>query len=541
MIKVLIVDDERTIREGIFKIIDWDALKIEVVGLAEHGKKALEMIKAKQVDIIITDIRMPLMDGIALLETVKENYPDIHTIIISGYDDFEYAQKAINLGADGYILKPIEPEKLINMLEKTKLIIETKRENQREKLQLNKTVIKSKKAMEEKWFRNLIYGQIDEDGIGVLLDELKSYKKFAVVVVQIDDFYFITQDMDVNQLSLLKQSFFEIIVKNLESNKNTMSFKSSVDEYTICMFGTNAGQLKNQIEDFIKKVRGDLNNENYTVTIGIGRIYNEVKKISNSFSEAMESLNYKFVLGKSKDIYFIETLDESNNKFILTDFSEEELLESIRLCDKEILKTKMNELIQYIDKYKINYFYVQIIVRSVYVKALNILSDISSSIEEVFFEPLEVYEDILKYQTAKEMLIELQNKLIEIIEYINFYNSGKLNIIIQRSKDYINKNYQDPELTLEQVANSVNVSQHYFSVIFKRKTGETFIDYLTKVRLEKAKELLKILSFKIYEISEIVGYNNATYFSSIFKRHIGVSPTEFRNNLLIDTGNTDDN
>jgi two-component system, response regulator YesN len=535
MLKVVLVDDEEIIRDGIYAAVDWETLGCEVVAQADDGEQALRMIEETGADVIITDIKMPFIDGLELIERVKPKYPGIYIIIISGHDEFHFAQKALKLGAFDYILKPIEIDYLKEILLKIRSDYELRNKKELEVDSLREKLASNLPLLQERFFGDLLSGKVTGLEITKKLEELKigdSGNYFAVLIAQIDDYYLVTQDLDDQQRNRFDQSFDLMIKDGGLSEKTIFVLEGKAGERIIAVATDYDPQdLEKAVVELCEAIhrKTGLMGENFTVTVAIGTIGDTLGFLAKSYQEALEALNYKYILGKNRDIYFKDLHSVPKKEFYDINYNESELISAIKMADKKLVRERLRALTGEIhaegDK---SYLYMQIMVSSIYRQALKLLHEVGGAAEEVFNNPLEVYNRILAFQTAGDMIGELSNVLLSIIDYIDIKRSGKFDQVIEKSKEFISQNYVRDDLSLADVAKYVNMSICYFSFIFKQEMGLTFIDYLTGKRIEKAKELLTASGYKSYEISYLVGYNNPTYFSTIFKKHTGVSPTEYR-------------
>lgn len=532
MIKVVLVDDEVIIREGIKSEINWEALGMEVVGVAEDGEEALELIEKTQPDIIITDVKMPFMDGLQLVEKIKPNYKNTYIVIISGHDEFEYAQKAIKLGAYDYILKPIDLDYLKEILLKIRSDEEIRKKKENEIDLIKQKAAVNLPLLKERFFEDVIYRRIEPESLSSALANLGFDKKCCCVaaIVQIDDYNIITHDMDEERKTTLNIGFYNII-KEIKLDNNVIALSRKYDEYVICIMDKFKEILKTKGSDICNKIHSRANKlALYSVTISVGNYYDSIQFLNKSYNEALHALNFKFVVGKGKVIYFSDNVYVTQNGQVNIEYSILDLISSIKLCDKKLATEKLKKMIETINtKGSNSYLFIQIIVSNIYVELLKLIKESGGTVDEVLKNSIDIYKGIMGRQTLEEIMNDLLHIISKIIDYMDMKRSGNFNLELEKAKEFIRQNYMNDNLTLESVANIINMSPSYFSFVFKQKSGRPFIDFLTNVRIEKAKELLLLSDYKSYEISYMVGYDNPTYFSTIFKKLIKLSPTEYRN------------
>jgi len=544
MIKILLVEDEEIIREGLKNEIDWNSVGYEIAGTAKDGLQAMEVIEDIKPDLIITDVRMPFMDGLELIEKVKEIYPETFFIVISGHEEFEYAKKAIELGVTEYVLKPVALNHLVGTLEKIRTNISNRIRNKSETLYLKKKSLVNERLLKEQLFRSIIFKQISIENIHKKIQEenITELGKYCVVLImQIDDYLFLTQEMDSEQIKTLNQSVSNTVEAILNKDENIIFFKVSKHEYIICIVEYEKRVLEQKTRKAIEEINTKLTDQNgASATIAIGGCYDSLEKLSESYTDAFATLDYKFVIGKGDCIRFdddrikefVET-DGEDYRFIL------DIVKEVKRFDKDETNKKIHLLIKKFNleggKFTLR---LQITISNIYTEIVKMLKENGGSIEEVFSNPIKVYKNILLQETSKEVERKLCDMLEEIINYLQIKKQNKFSDIIKNAKEYIVENYDNKDLSLADIANHVSVATCYFSAVFSQELGQTYKDFLTDLRIGKAKEFMETSKFMDYEICYKVGYNNPTYFSTIFKRKTGKSPTEFRK--LIDSHKADE-
>ncbi len=532
MLKVVLVDDEEIIREGLLVSIPWEKLGFNVVGQAEDGEQAAEVIEETKPDVVITDIKMPFVDGLQLIEMVKPRYQDLYIIIISGHDEFQYAQKALKLGAFDYILKPIDLDYLETLLRKIGIDNEQRCLKDGEVYTLKEKYASNLPLLRERFLWDIINENIEEQKLTSRLEDLKLIRAqcYVVLIVQLDNYYVITSEMDDAQRRLMEKSFEETLKGLCPVEQSIVLAAKAAHELVIIVWSSNAEEIKTGLAGFLEKIHQKIRElDKFTVTIGIGNIAMSLDSLAQSYREAGEILDDKFVLGKNCDLYFKDLRQLPKTELKLHDFDETTLLSAIKLGDKQAVNERLDALTANLRTSGGSHLYMQFIVGDIYRQALKVLKEAGGSGEELFNDPLEVYHKMIAYQTVEDMTEQLAETLFKIIDYIFMKRNNKFYQSTEKAKEFLKLNYAKEDLTLEDVARHVNLAPSYLSFIFKQEAGTNFVDFLNQIRLEKAKQLLMISDCKSYEVSYKVGYNNPTYFSTIFKKYVGVSPTEYKN------------
>lgn len=533
MLRVVLVEDEEMIREGLINSIDWRSSGFEVAGDAEDGEEGLKLVRALRPDVVITDIRMPFMNGLELTEIIKQEFPQIAVIIISGHDEFEYAKRALRSGVKDYVLKPIEVEPFISILQAIKMDFDLDKIQQMKYERLEEKVEESLTIRREKKLNQVLFGNINTDYHPVELNGFIN-NQYGVILVQIDDYAILTDPMNKEMKSTVDHAFLRITQSIVSKFTGGIVVENNKAELIICISAPYVNRLSFEMKSIAEQIRNLINKlAVFTVSISFGSICDSLQQLAQSYLKAREALKLKFVIGKNSIMGSMELMNVSAASVEFVNFSEAALIASIRLADKELIKQNLQYLFEEIQKSEKNsYLYMQMTMGSIFTQVLNVVKDIRGTLEEVFRDHLETYRKITEHQTMEGMIQELTQACLQIADYILIKRFGRSFQIIEKAKEFIKANYLKEDLSLEAVASHINMGSSYFSFIFKQESKMTFIDYLTTLRIEKAKELLQISGYKTYEICYKVGYNNPTYFSTIFKKYVSVSPTEYKNTFL---------
>ena len=529
MYSVMIVDDEPIIRKGLKKIINWEEYDFNIVCEARDGEEALELLKEYSIDFIISDIKMQKITGIELLRKIRENGLDTLVLLLSGYDEFTYAQEGIRLGAFDYILKPLDAQKLKNILNNAydKLAMKEKKDHE---YNVNKIISGEKVLYDLLRGKNLML--MDEYISQYNLPLIKG--KVQVAIVEINEIIISSEDLTENdEWNYLNNEVNELIEKELK--------KSDIEHFSvldgdfgkrIILVQTDKNiEISDFNQSFIEVLKEILktSSEKYQIklNIGVGNAYNQLYSIYKSYLNAKEALKYKYVLGTNKLIQLDELAEIRKKNFVYPIEKEKALINSI-LIGKEDSSSILRELVSEIasmlnsDIFSINIAFTQV-VDNIYnnvLKKYSFLEDVYdlSQIINIGFLGVETLEDIEK------QLIDNIEKLIDIIKE---YNLNQSDNIVQKACEYV-LNHIDEDIALSSIANNLNISKNYLCSIFKQQTGENFLEYATKAKMERAKILLKRHDYKVYEVSDLLGYKETSYFSKLFKKHTGYTPAEYK-------------
>lgn len=525
MYRVFLADDEHLIREGLAEAIPWDSLGLTLVGLAPDGKQALREIRDLRPDIVLTDIRMPYVDGLELIAKIREIQPECRIIIITGYGEFEYAQTAIRYGVSDFLVKPVDIPNLCRVL--AHIVQELDGMNHR-KNKLAEMRSRLQSADEYQFKRRLLRWMTGLEPLQPLLEYLpepmKRARAICLVLLQIDYFDNLTATMDEETIFSMTQRLEGSMEKAGERAELTFLEEAS-GRYLLFFTSWEKEMLRFEVRSFIRQLR--LIEPDLEFTTVTSAVYETLNDCRAAYDLVRQGSKYAFQLGSNRDVQTEELSggavdnpmpDVPNVGRVIrsiSTFDKKAILQDFQALGEEIRQTGHN-----------SYLYTRMLVSVVYGEITKLLVDIGCPIEGILENPLTVYQKILTCTTLDDMLGKLYQFVARICDFVN-HNSSASKSAAERAKVYIEAHYADSSLTLDQVAGAVGISPNYFSTIFKQSTGCSFINYLTSVRVAHAKKFLKSGNYKTYEVAMRCGYENPAYFSTIFKRQTGFSPSEY--------------
>lgn len=534
MYRVLLVDDEVLVREAISENIRWDDLGYELAGNCQNGKEAIEFLEKNSVDVVLTDICMPFVDGMELSEFIYKNYTNINIIIFSGYDDFEYAKKAIKYNVEEYLLKPVTASELSKVLTDLKEKMDSKKMEAEKYIRLYESYNKNKLLIQSKVLDDLIKGSktIEENEKAlrennIILDATG----YRVAIVEIDpDGDRKAQDEQMKQYSsLMTFAVYNICDEILQHNKTGLACLGN-DNRVFLLFKTNTPK---SFEQEVKSICSELSGKilqfmKLRVTIGIGRAVNNKEDIHRSYEEAEYSMKYQYLFGESSIIDMSDIIKKKEvNGDIVLEVMIDSLVLAIKINDKagidQILK-QIEEAIKVAlpDKNRSDLYLQQIMIA-----LCNTLKAAEMEEYRIYSFRNQMLTDIADAKSLGKVMELLKDYSYRIGCEIEMQKNigGKKQAML--AMDYIEKNYADPDLNLNSVCSYLSISTSRFSTIFKNITGETFMEVLIRIRMQKAKELLENTDLKNYEIAEKVGFSDPHYFSISFKKMTGKTPSEY--------------
>lgn len=535
-IKVFLVEDEMVIRRGIKNSIDWEKEGYIFCGEASDGELAYPMIIKEKPDILITDIRMPFMDGLELCKLVKKELPNIKILILSGYDEFDYAKEAIRLGVTEYLLKPISSGKLLEALNG---VSESIRREKEDKDLVRKYMEKMRENTEhekQKFFEQMIAGNLS------MADALETGKKYemnlSAGMYNLLLFRFTLGKENRKSGELLGEAEYAI-EKLTERLEYVFEFQRGVEGWAFLLMADNEEQMSERVKELSKDLEEIMKNYSTIAYFGgIGQPVARLRELEESFREAERALAARFTMELNR-IISVEDIRMAQNVDTLDDIeitSFGEIEKTRTMLEKFLNNGAEDEIDEFVDVY-INelpeenlksVLMRQYIIMDAYIVMMSFCEKIEGIEGEMQAQSEELKNSMKTIQTLEEIKNYIRMLLKKIIGVRDTISGRRYSDIIEIAKDQIRKTYMSDEISLNTIAAEVGMSPSYFSSIFSKEMGKTFVEYLTEIRMDRAKELLICSSMKTSEIGYEVGYKDPHYFSYIFKKTQNCTPKEFR-------------
>lgn len=522
MYKVFLVEDEIIVREGIRNSIQWEQTKYVLAGEAADGEMALSIMKDIKPDILVTDIKTPFMDGLALSRIIKKILPWIKIIIISGHDEFEYAREAISIGVEEYLLKPVSSSDLLSSLDKVALIIEKDKINLNSLENLKRQVLSNSEILRERWLCDLVTGIVKTE------DAVEKAREMNIDIIAHS--YLIA----VIDLKVSADNYSELITVRFKINTLLENYPE-----VICFSRSRAAVillLKNVSHESLEEIAYTLGqaikyeverSTSCLVAVGIGSVAQRIGCISQSYADAEQSLKYLARTGQKLIIGIKDLESPSEMDFLRLDG--DPIAERMRYARRVDIDDIIDHYLELLSDQTIHSpMFGYYLLGDLIISASKIIHEFGGEIQDVI-PSLSQKAKLTEIIGSKEMFRSECKMILEKV--INFRESkvtSKYHSMIQKAKNYIDHHYADQDISLHSVASIVSVSPNHFSTIFSQETGKTFIEYLTYVRISRSKELLLTTKKKSSDIAYESGFGDPHYFSFIFKKNTGISPREFR-------------
>ena len=533
MYRILLVDDEILVREAIKENVNWAGMDCELVGDCENGKQAMEFVQDHPVDIVLTDILMPYMDGMELSHYLHDNYPDIVIVIFSGFGEFEYAKKAIQYNVSEYLLKPVTALELTGVINKMKEKVDQIRREKAKMENLTKTSETYRENIQ------IIRSKAIEALVNCTSDVRKSIRRleemgielsairYRVAVFDIDLYSGMYEiDMEKQQESaLMAFVLYNISDEIVTAEDAGIAYQEGNNRVCILFqdkwnhnFTSKTKEICHKIQEKIKELMG------IEVSMGIGKWVKKPEELLQSHNMAEQILELRYLLGGR---ILVDAEELSDQKEIFLETSLDKLKNSLKTGSKEDVKQALTETEEKIRQSLIEKsracMYLQQIIRVVD----NACEDVSANMEKIRSNREELLREITQQRSFDQACELVEDHVMNVYRTLEEGNTSSSERQAKLALDYIQRNYMDPDLSLNNICSYLNISTSYFSTIFKDETGETFTEVLIRTRMEKAKELLENTTLKNYEIAEKVGFSDPHYFGISFKKMTGCTPTEY--------------
>ncbi len=526
MYTVLLVDDEEEVIQVIMRKLNWEELGFSVIGSAGNGVKALELMEEYQPDVLVTDIKMPYMDGMELSNRVKTEFPATKILLFTGFDEFEYAKEAIHLEVEEYILKPVNSAELKEVFSHLKIKLDQEISEKRNVEILKKYYLESLPLLRADFYTGLIEGRVHEDEISKYLSDCQlSFPGpfFCCLVIHISS----SQEAGTIDPLLLAASVREHAKERLGKKWQAKSFAYLGNTVLILQLGSEheVWELTDECDRFCRYARRMLG---AVVTVGIGQICGHILELPQSYSSAREAVSYRAVYGASRAINMKEIVPQKMERPAA--FSEGELSDLFRM----IRVGSEEEITETVNRYFLHLSFTEKPLQQHYMERMELLSMLLRFSANNNIAMGEDAEDMGRlYGSLMDMDPDaLKNWLLEVSlsfrEQLIRVRSSSTESLVTGAVEYVQNHYADANLSLDDICASLGVSNSYFSTVFKKETGNSFIGYLTDYRLDRAARLLIETSEKSYMIASQVGYSDPNYFSYVFKKRFGASPSKYR-------------
>lgn len=542
MLKIFLAEDEVVVRETIKRMIPWEELGFELVGEAADGEMALPLLIRQQPDLLITDIKMPFMDGLTLARLAKKEIPGLKVVILSGYDDFNYAKQAIGIGVEDYLLKPITKNALIERLSEIRSRYEHEKTQKEYYEKFQREMQAYEKNSSRDFFEALVDGSMD------MMEVYKRAEKLGLdIVAEAYNVLIFTMNCDEDfsgqrdEYSSWEAESLELLENFFAGHSSAMLFRSNIFSYGVLLKGQRETIEENTraCVDEIRKIlsRQDGRREWF---LAVGQSVERLSQIQKSYHTASRAFSQRYLYDENILYYDeMETMEHPGGQAETEDNAYLQKVDVNALNPAILQKFLSNGLQEETENFVKDYFYAigqepmeslvfrNYVILNVRFSVISFIKGLGCDTNEM--ESADTEEVLAESGKNMESAIAYAKKMISQAIEIRDQNSGNKNrSILKTAVDFIDSHYMEEDISLNTVANVANVSSNHFSALFSQNMGQTFIEYLTTLRMNKAKELLRCTGMRSSEIAGEVGYKDAHYFSYLFKKTQGMTPSDYR-------------
>lgn len=536
MLRIFLVEDEVVVRETIKKMIPWEQYGYELVGEAPDGEVALPMIRKLKPDLLVTDIKMPFMDGLTLSKIVKKDFPHMKIVILSGYDDFNYAKQAISIGVEDYLLKPITKNAFLERLTEIRNRWEQEQGQKEYYEKFKREIQEYEKNSSRDFFEALISGSMDGEEIYKRADRLG-----LDIVAEMYNILIFTMDSG-RKMPGISDEYSEKEARKHEKMQGfflnhpfAMLFRNAAFSYAVLVKENRSepGENTKKCVDFFRETLGDEKDQDWF--LAVGQPVERMSSIKISYHAASKAFARRYLY--------------DGNILYFEDLEQEKTAKAEGICLKKIDINALNPailenflgsgLLEETEDFVRDYFHAigheamasmvfrNYVILNIRFSVLGFLKKLGCEVKEL--EEHNVEDFLEKKAGSMEAAEKYAEEMIHKAIMARDENSGNKNrSILKTAVAYIDSHYMDENLSLNTAAQVANISANHFSALFSQNMGQTFIEYLTSIRMRHARELLRCTGKRSNEIAAEVGYKDAHYFSYLFKKIQGMTPSEYR-------------
>ncbi|MBB6734717.1 response regulator [Cohnella zeiphila] len=534
MYKVLIVDDEYYFRQALKVTLPWEELGFRIAGEAKNGEEALARMAEWEPDIVLVDINMPIMDGIDFIQNVRGSERDPKFIVLTGHNEFAYAKQAVQLGVFNYVLKPINEEELRDSLLDLKNLIQKERSAGLELEELKKQAKENLPVLKERFLNKWLQGQ-DIMNPSKNIERLKylginlDAPCYAVIVLEIDS--------NENIVSEENKQIYKLAVQDIAQERipencvNTTCYDMN-DRFVIIigMEEDSGDRMESLCEMIRQSVQARLP---CTVTIGVGNGHRGLESISVSYQEALYALKHRFVLGGNQVILHSMISESGMKASLFTLERRSNLLMCLRIGDLSETEAWITAFFR--DALDRNASMEMFLLSGLEIVStcLEFLDETSQSFERIFPEMghRDLFQQIGSLDSIGRLESWTRTFILKVMKHVQDRKQSRTVKVVEEVKAYIQDHYRNEDLRIEDIAKYVNMNYNHLCYVFKKETSVTINDYLTELRIKKAKDLFDQGIQVVQYVASQVGYADSNYFSKCFRKYLGISPSKYIHNI----------
>ncbi|GMK46543.1 DNA-binding response regulator [Paenibacillus glycanilyticus] len=514
MITVLLVDDEAIDLEWMRRRVTGSPLPLQVVGTASSGFEALRLMEDERIDVILSDIRMPIMSGTEFARKAKERNPHVQVVFISGHEDFQYAKEAIQMNASGYLLKPVKDQELHEMLETVYTQVESERK--RHSIVTEALSLVNRELM-LKWLADATE-EHEREHIAPFLHSLLQYGA-AAAVIEIDDVEWKIPEQERRSQVRSISSFIEQFVGDHDGGTVLVSH----DQRIVILSPISDDRFNAMLEELVGEVRQSFP---VTITAGAGSSARDTEELRESYRQAQAALSAKWLLGKNRLIKDVSGTAREDKLEPNVEENVEEMLNAILDYDLVAIDDRLLKLFDKNESVSQKQYAYDLIIRVTSKLHADLLQQ-NENLYELLKWDAQKAAVLFQFETIDDILSWLRRRFFELSELLYVKRQKQKRKLFDNIMAFVDERLEQ-KITLKEVAAFFDFTPNYLSTLFKEETGTLFSDWLNERRMDRVRELLADPCLKVYEIAERVGYKNIIYFNRQFKQFTGMTPGEYR-------------
>ena len=526
--RVLLADDEEEIRVGISRKIDWESLGFFLVGEAENGAEALELAEQLRPDVVLTDIKMPFMDGLELCRRLKQSLPAAKMVVFSGFDDFEYARQAVGMGVSEYIMKPINAPELNGVLTRLREQLEQQRMERRDMEALRRRYEESLPVLRELFYTRLLDGRLKPDQIQ---DRAARYELelpegiWTAVLVHVD---LPGESEEAERDELLLLSVRDFFQEHFQMEGCAVRSILYNDAVALLVYLKQQDQIYPLLEELERVCALTHSLLGITLTLGVGLPCGGPEELYASAEGARAALEYRVLMGGEHIIYIGDLEPDHSARLPFEEEDQRELWAAVKLGSVSQVKQVIGGLMDRVREKRLSLSQCHLFFLEMVTSLIRLARTGGAEVEDVFGPGFTGVVSINDFRSLDDLEGWLEGCCLKLWEVLGRQRSDSAWKTVERAKEFIAVHYADSDLSVESLCTHLHLSPTYFSTLFKRETGMSFTAYVTEQRMDRTAQLLRETDEKTYLIAEQTGYTDPNYFSYVFKRHFGVTPSKFR-------------
>lgn len=528
--KVMLVDDEQAVRDAIARKLEWEEIGFQVVAMAENGEDALEKAETFAPDVVMTDISMPFMDGLTFCRKLKEQMPWTRIIIFSGYDEFEYAKEAIKLEVEEYILKPIDSDELQQIFLRLKQSLDEELDRRRNADRLKRYYQESLPVLKDQFLIGLLEGRISDHGLmKYYIDEYGLALESAFYMVGVIQMKMGQEETDSDS-SLLSFSLKQIVDEELNQKIDfySVNYMGTIVVIALLNDAAAAQRFVTMMNRNCKLARKMLGKD---TSAGVGKLYDQLRHVCDSYKEAKEAMAYRIFLEPNQAVSILDVEPENPSMVFHKDDLIRDIVREIKIGTREKLESDIQLFTESLKETTITRGQLQLLLAELQIELMKLgrSYQLDATVSGILLGK-NLWDELERFVSMNELEQWLLEQCLCIRSAIRQERTSMTKVLTDKALAYVAENYADSGLSIDRICSHLGVSEAYFYSIFKKEMGMSFVAYLTKIRMEQAVYLLNTTQEKSYVIAGMVGYEEPNYFSYVFKKYYGSSPSKYRKN-----------